>query len=97
MGRKPKETPQWLPDEESPTGTMEPERNDDLDREIEAYLEAKATIAECRETMERSREAIIAIAGRCNMNIYDYHRGDTVFRVTLDETVELHLKKVDTE
>lgn len=49
----------YLPDEDGSDGTMAPERIKSLDTALEKYLEAKHTIAECREVMAEQNEAIV--------------------------------------
>lgn len=92
---KTKDKPQYLSDGEG--GTMEPERNASLDQRIEEYLTAKETIADCRDSMNLSREQMIAIALEAGIDEYRYEHGETTYTLRLVSETKVSLKAVDTE
>jgi len=81
----------FLPDGEG--GTMEPERNEAIDKRLDRYLFAKEQRAEATNTMSKAKEELIAIMQEQGLEVYRYFHEGEYFTIELCEEAKVSIVK----
>lgn len=85
------EETQWLPDGSG--GTMEPEKNEAVERLAEEWLVAREQHGESAKDMQRARENLVAVMHAEGIEEYSVNYKGDVFRLSLVEESKVSIVK----